>query len=656
MKALQPLLLVVLLLLVSVSCSDESTTPPESVSFSGLVRDGNTGAPMDGADVIAVRPSTSTEVARTRTAADGSFTLTGVPRAAVDLLVRKSGYEEQRKANLDPVRVADPASDPLAIRMIPDSLPCCSGVLTVTVKDPNGVGIANARVQVKKAGVLIDDPRSDANGVAVVDNLCPGAYSIRVVAEGFKVHEAQFLINENCEPVALIANMDTVTVCCTGVLNLFVKDGNGAAISGATVKLWQSGAVLRTAQSNSSGAVVFDALCTGQYGISVSMAGYETRELSFSIGNNCEPVEKFIVLEQPACCVGALSMLVKDKDGNPVSGAKVQIKKGGVEKAYAYTNANGFVRVDSLCQGEYSYRVSKDGWQVLEGSFAINAACDPVSKEVTMETTAGVCCSGVFTVIVRDANGNPVSGAKVLVKKNGQAIEDPLTDANGRVVIDGLCAGEYTYRISKSGWKVLEGNFAINTSCDPVTKELAMETEASVCCSGVFTLVVRDSLGQPITGAKVYVKKNGTVVADPLTDANGRVIVDGLCAAGYIYRVTKDGYSVGEGDFTINSSCDPVQREIVLNTAPGVCCTGVLTVTVVDGSNTPVADATVKLWQNGAVKTTLQTNSAGVAIFTNLCKGQYGVDVSKTGFRTREFTFGIGANCEPVNKLVELVP
>ena len=224
MKALQPLLLVVLLLLVSVSCSDESTTPPEYVSFSGLVRDGNTGTPMDGADVIAVRPSTSTEVARTRTAADGSFTLTGVPRAAVDLLVRKSGYEEQRKANLDPVRVADPASDPLAIRMIPDSLPCCSGVLTVTVKDPNGVGIANARVQVKKAGVLIDDPRSDANGVAVVDNLCPGAYSIRVVAEGFKVHEAQFLINENCEPVALIANMDTVTVCCTGVLNLFVKD------------------------------------------------------------------------------------------------------------------------------------------------------------------------------------------------------------------------------------------------------------------------------------------------------------------------------------------------------------------------------------------------------------------------------------------------
>jgi uncharacterized surface anchored protein len=140
-----------------------------------------------------------------------------------------------------------------------------------------------------------------------------------------------------------------------------------------------------------------------------------------------------------------------------------------------------------------------------------------------------------------------------------------------------------------------------------------------------------------------------------VTDSDGRIVVDGLCKGEYSYRVSKDGFNVVEGTFAINELCEPVSREATLTTN-SVCCSGVLTVNVVDSTNTPIEGATVKLWQNGAVKETTQTNSQGVAVFDGLCKGEYGAGVTKTGFNAREFSFAINVNCEPFTKIIELIP
>ena len=86
------------------------------------------------------------------------------------------------------------------------------------------------------------------------------------------------------------------------------------------------------------------------------------------------------------------------------------------------------------------------------------------------------------------------------------------------------------------------------------------------------------------------------------------------------------------------------------------CCTGMLTVTVVDSTATPIAGASVKLWSGGVVKEVLQTDASGKVIFDWLCQGEYGVAILKTGFQTREFDFAINTNCDPYSKTVELFP
>ena len=563
MNRFLPRVLLLLSVFLLLSCSEESSNAPVTYSVAGTVFQAGTGSPIADAAVIATGHDDGKEVGRTATGSDGAFLLKGLPAGALDIRVEAAGFAPVFYPALDPKEDAASLGE-MSVQMSPaDS--CCSGSLLLRVKDGSGNPLVNKTVVIKKAGQIIDDPRTDANGKVLVADLCPGEYAIRIAVDGFRVYESVFVINPECDGVELTAVLQGEgEVCCDGVLTVNVKDENGLSVSGAQVRVWKSGAILQTGFTDTAGVAVFTDLCKGEYGVDVMKTGVTNREFGF----------------------------------------------------------------------------------------AINGECDPVTKNVVVESLG--CCSGVFTLVVRDANGNPVQGAKVQVRRGMTTLEAPLTNSNGQIVVDGLCRGEYNYRISKEGYGVVEGVFAIDENCTPVTREATL-SGGEVCCSGVFTLVIRDGSGNPVQGVKVVIKKGGTVIEDPVTNGDGRIVVDGLCKGEYTYRATKEGYSVLEGSFAINASCEPVTKEVTM-TGGGVCCSGVLTVTVTDSTNAPIEGATVKLWQGGAVKETLTTNAQGLAVFDGLCKGEYGVSVLKTGFQTREFTFAIGPDCAPYSKTVILEP
>jgi large repetitive protein len=649
-------LTVVLCCLLAVSCSDDTTKPADTIDVSGFVRSGSTGDGMEGATIIAFRHGSESELTRTLSAADGSFILTGLPRVAIDLLVEKSGYTLRRMENVDPAKEQAGDGATFNVRLNPTSESCCSGVLTLTVKDEQGAPVADAKVMLKKDGKYIDDARSNESGLIVFEDLCAGSYSLRIVRDGFAVLESAFVINEQCDAVSLTATMQSVQTCCNGVLTLTVKTLEGANIADASVQLLKGGGIVRSGVTNAAGQVIFDSLCAGKYGVVIEKQGYPLQDLSFTINENCDPVVKVIALKTAGCCTAVFTLTVRDKSGAPLSGAVVQVKtQDGAVAGNTVTDQNGLIQVNDLCEGKHSYRVTKDGYKVAEGYFIINESCDPVSLEATLEQSQSGCCTGVFTLLLKDASGNPVQGVKVLVKKGGTVVGEPKTNESGSITLDGLCAGQYTWWATAEGWKTMEGSFVINENCDPVSLTATLEQTQTVCCDGIFTLTVRDEQGAPVKNARVYVRKGGTVVADVFTDANGQIEVKNLCASLYSWKIMKDGYEIDEGSFSINEQCDPVSRERTLTTAT-VCCTATLTVSVVDASNNAVVDAMVKLWQDGAIKASVLTDANGKAVFTDLCKGSYGVDVSKTGFRTKEFTIKINEKCDPVNKTIELIP
>ncbi len=564
MKILRSLVLSVTLGLVLLSCTEDSTNEPATVSVSGIVEVAGTNAALPGADVTATRHDNSEVLGRTVTDSAGAFTMQGLPAVLMDIIVEADGYAPVLFASLDPV-TAPQSLGSMSVQMTPvDS--CCSGVLILYVKNASGEKLKNIPVVIKKDGVIIDDPRTNEDGRIAVDGLCPGKYTFRIEADIYKVYEGTFTINASCEPVEMTAVLES---------------------------------------------------------------------------------------KEEGCCEGVFTLIVRDGSSNPVVGAKVLIRKGSKVIEDPRTDANGKIVVDGLCEGEYNYRVSMEGYKVVEGVFAINGNCDPVTKEVTLEEEAQACCSGVLTVTATDPQNQPIAGAKVRLWRGGSQIATMQTNASGVAVFDSLCKGEYAVDVLKDGWTDREAGFLINENCDPVSKTFVMEQLP--CCEGVFTLIVRDGSSNPVVGAKVLIRKGAKVIEDPRTDANGKIIVDGLCAGAYNYRIAKEGFKVVEGEFTINSSCDPVTKEVSLETE-SVCCTGVLTVTAVDSSATPIPGATVKLWKQGVVIETAKTDAQGRAVFDGLCKGEYGVDVQKEGLKNREFGFAINANCDPYAKTVELLP
>src|SRR5271165_7246866 len=106
-----------------------------------------------------------------------------------------------------------------------------------------------------------------------------------------------------------------------------VVDTSGAVIAGATVQVRSAnGTVEKTAQSDRNGSFIISGLATGNYRLVVSDPGFETKEVSVTIGTTEAPAPLRISLE-----VGSLSTTVNvqgrqdDLVGIPASAGQVTV-------------------------------------------------------------------------------------------------------------------------------------------------------------------------------------------------------------------------------------------------------------------------------------------------------------------------------------------
>ncbi|MBR9975180.1 MAG: carboxypeptidase regulatory-like domain-containing protein [Bacteroidetes bacterium] len=263
-----------------------------------------------------------------------------------------------------------------------------------------------------------------------------------------------------------------------------------------------------------------------------------------------------------SCCSGLLILRVKNGSGELLANKAVVIKKAGQIIADPRTDSGGKVMVADLCPGEYSIRIAVDGYRVYEAVFVINAACEPVELTAVLQNEAEVCCDGVLTVNVKDENGAGVSGAKVRVWKSGAILHTAFTDGSGAAVFTDLCKGEYGVEVMKTGYTNREFSFAINGECDPVTKNVVVESLG--CCSGVLTVTVTDANSNPIEGATVKLWKGGAVKETAQTNAQGVAVIDGICKGEYGVSVLKSGYQTREFTFAIGPDCGPYAKSLVL--------------------------------------------------------------------------------------------
>ena len=352
--------------------------------------------------------------------------------------------------------------------------------------------------------------------------------------------------DKNADNTILAKSSDSIlsTIYTGGNLIATLTDSEGNPISGAKVGFANNGVTYIRTDKNGKASYSTKDLNAGTYTVKVKFYG----DNIYSASN--QAIAKITVSKSNTKLTssnvnvnygsnGYLVATLKDSNGNPVSGAKVGFANNGVK--YVLTDANGQAKYSTkdLAPGTYNVKMKFYGNDAYLESNQI-AAQITVNNVATKLAVVNSGSNGLVATLT-DANGKPVSGAKVGFANNG--VKYIVTDANGQAKysIDGLAAGTYTVKMKFYGNdNYLESNQAVATiSINKVATTLtSANVKVTYGSSGNLVATLKDAYGNPIKGAKVgFTYNNGLKYV--VTDANGQAkySIDGLAAGTHTVKM-----------------------------------------------------------------------------------------------------------------------
>src|SRR6266545_3857670 len=548
-----------------------------------------------------------------------------------------------------------------------------SSTITVTVKDANGNPISGATVVLSATGNgnTLTQPSSPTNssGVATgtLSSTVAEAKTVSARANGTAITQtASVTVNPGpvstsrstvtASPTSLPAGAGTSTISVTA------KDASGNPISGVTVILSATGSGNTLSQpsgtTNASGAAtgILSSTVAEAKTLSATADGTaltQTAMVTVSAGSvsasasTLAAAPTFIALESGT---STITVTAQDANGNPISGATVVLAVTGSDNTLTQpsgpTDASGVATGTLSSTGAETKTISAtiDGAPLTETA-TVTVLPAPVSASQSTLTasptalTAG-SASATITVTARDAGGNPISGATVVLAATGagNTLTQPTgpTDASGVATgaLSSTVAGPKTVAATANGTAIIqEAGVTVAAGSVSAAQSTVGGSPASIVVeSGTSTITVtaQDANGNPISGATVVLAATGS--GNTLTQPSERTDASGVATGALSSTVaepktvsaTADGTALTQ-TATVSVAAGPVsasQSTVAAAPASILPGTGTATITVTarDAGGNPVSGATVVLAATGSDNTLTQpaglTDQSGAATGT----------------------------------------
>lgn len=162
---------------------------------------------------------------------------------------------------------------------------------------------------------------------------------------------------------------------------------------------------------------------------------------------------------------GNVTGKVVDDSGNNVAGVTVSLVKDGQEPITVQTRQDGTYTIEDVLAGEYTIEVSKDGYgaPVEEKKVTIITG-----QTVTVPEIAMVKQVGTISGTVLDQSGNPVGGAKVVLR--GCRTKDD----DRRFAVEAGADGKYTIDVMAGSYQVMtaQEDASVQAVAEKVTVEI----------------------------------------------------------------------------------------------------------------------------------------------------------------------------------------
>jgi hypothetical protein len=213
----------------------------------------------------------------------------------------------------------------------------------------------------------------------------------------------------------------------TSTISGFVRDGNGAPISGATLTL--TGLFNpRTTQSDAAGAYSFPGLPVGNYKIDIVKSGFGFLPPSVNFTQlNTDQTANFT-----AFVAFSISGQVNGIDGN------IFVTLSGSENRQVLTGSNGSYSFDLLpAGGNYTVAINNPIWNVTPAAITFNNLSEnQIANFNAVRATYTI--SGTITRL-----GQPKPGIEVRLEDGSGSASPPtrITDENGHYSFSGVIAG-----------------------------------------------------------------------------------------------------------------------------------------------------------------------------------------------------------------------
>ena len=582
-----------------------------------------------------------------------------------------------------------------------------SGVSVTFAAPPTG-----ASANFGGPATVVTGPNGQATSPALTANGTAGTYSVSATASGIATAALFSLTNSpgaatNITVVSGGGQTARINSAFASPLVALVTDSGGNPISGVSVTFAApasgAGATFggpATVTTGSNGQATSPALTAngiaGAYSVTASATGVATAA-TFSLTNTAgAPASITVVsgsgqtaaINQPFA--NQLVAVVKDSGGNPVSGISVTFAApaSGASATFAgpatvTTGANGQATSPALTAngttGSYSITATAAGVPTPASFSLTNTAGSPASITVISGSGQSAQINKAFAAplvaIVKDAGGNPVSGASVtFVAPNSGASATfggpatVATDANGQATSPGLTAngttGGYNVTASVAGVASPATFSLTNTAGAPggITAVSGSGQTAPInkAFAAPLVAVVKDAGGNPVSGVSVTFAAPASgasaTFAGPATvttDANGQATSPGLTANGtagaYTVTATAAGVSTPANFSLTNTAGSPASITAVSGGGQTAqinqAFTNPLIAVVRDSGGNPVPGVSVTFAApnsgasasfGGAATVTTDANgqAASPALTANGIAGSYSVSATASGVAT----------------------
>ncbi len=357
---------------------------------------------------------------------------------------------------------------------------------------------------------------------------------------------------------------------------------------------------------------------------------------------------------------GAIAGTVTEAGTNaPIEGVLVAVVETGLS---AETDSQGAYSIEDLSPDTYEVTASAEGYVSATKTVTVE---DGQTADADFALDAVQPETGTVNGTVTDADsGQAIAGATI--ELNGT---ETTTDSLGEYSIEDVSPGTYTVTARAEGYVSTTKTVAVEGG-ETAIADFSLNPDLVL---GTLTGTVSDSgTGSGIAGASVFVQGDGFSTSTS-TDSSGTYTINDIPVGTYTVTASADDYesesvetAIAEGDNTLNFNLDPVDVGTVRVASIEYSTRGgrlndrhlEVTVSVVDGEDAPVADATVSidLSRNGDDHRSFNgtTGNDGTVRFTvnNAPDGCYTAEV--TGVSAGELTwdgstpsnaFGKGQSC-----------